>query len=820
MTNVAQVQHLSLAEAKRGYPVRLRAVVTYYEPKWDTLFMQDETGGAYVFPNDQPRPPYEAGQWIDFTGKTVGSGSFSSVVQQEISVLGTAPLPRPVTASYSQLVAGRLDSQWVEIEGIVRGMTTEKQRIEIDVALDDGRLLAHLPRPVGQSLPLELMHARVKIRGVCSTVLDERDRPVQARLFVPAVDFFSVNVPAVTNVAELPVQPVTSVLRFNPQYVSNPRLRVVGIVTLNWPAGRLFIQDESGGLELEMAHARKLTDPQGSTFPDPTPVELGVGERVEAVGYPALRESRPILEEVEVRKVGSAPVPLPVQLGSEDIAKDRHHGELVQVQARLVEVLPPGEPEAGLSRLLVQCGGVLVETQVGSVSVPPPPASSSLRLTGVWSVTLDERRVPKAHHLLLRSPADLVVLSTPPWWWTGPVPKVVGTLSALILLGLGWVGLLRGQVAQRTAQLRASEARYRTLVEHAPEAIVVLDVATGLFIDANENAARLFGLSRQELLYYGPSDVSAPIQPDGRPSAVAVKEKIQDAVNGGAPRFEWIHRNAAGHDFPCEIRLVRLPDPGRTLVRGSITDITERKRAEEELIKALGRERELGELKSNFVSMVSHEFRTPLEVIMSSGEILQRYFDRLAPDKRKEQLEAIHQSVRRMDRLMDEVLLLSKVEAGKMKFKPERIDPVTICQRIVQEILSATNYQVPIELQVESLPPGACADENLLRHIFTNLLSNAVKYSRAGGSVRFTLAADKEQAVFRVEDRGVGIPTADQDRLFQAFHRGRNVNHLSGTGLGLVIVKRCVDMHGGKISFESKENEGTTFTVTIPLFTT
>jgi signal transduction histidine kinase len=95
-----------------------------------------------------------------------------------------------------------------------------------------------------------------------------------------------------------------------------------------------------------------------------------------------------------------------------------------------------------------------------------------------------------------------------------------------------------------------------------------------------------------------------------------------------------------------------------------------------------------------------------------------------------------------------------------------------------------------------------------------------VKYSRPGGLVQFSIGAEKEQAVFRVKDQGVGIPAADQDRLFQAFHRGKNVNHVSGTGLGLVIVKRCVDMHGGRISFQSKENGGTTFTVTIPLFTT
>jgi PAS domain S-box-containing protein len=145
---------------------------------------------------------------------------------------------------------------------------------------------------------------------------------------------------------------------------------------------------------------------------------------------------------------------------------------------------------------------------------------------------------------------------------------------------------LRAEIEERKrmeAALQESEERYRTLVENAPEAIVVLDVERGCFTDANENAARLFKLTRAELLSHGPIDLSPPVQPDGRPSSESALEKIQRAIEGGTPRFEWTHRNAQGEDIPCKVSLVRLPSATRTLIRGSVVDITERERMEKGL---------------------------------------------------------------------------------------------------------------------------------------------------------------------------------------------------------------------------------------------
>src|SRR5262249_14342709 len=161
--------------------------------------------------------------------------------------------------------------------------------------------------------------------------------------------------------------------------------------------------------------------------------------------------------------------------------------------------------------------------------------------------------------------------------------------------------------------------------------------------------------------------------------------------------------------------IVEIRGEPHVLVNG--LDITERKQAEEELLCALAREKELGDLKSSFVSMVSHEFRTPLGVIMSSAEILQDYLEELGPDERREHLQSIHKNTRRMAELMEEVLLLGRFDASKMAFEPKLMDLRSFCQRVTDEVLAATESRNPITLHCEALPTDAHADERLLRLI-------------------------------------------------------------------------------------------------------
>lgn len=269
--------------------------------------------------------------------------------------------------------------------------------------------------------------------------------------------------------------------------------------------------------------------------------------------------------------------------------------------------------------------------------------------------------------------------------------------------------------------------------------------------------------------------------------------------------------------FVTQARLRGEAELARTQSDMAARDVAERKQAELELHQALAREQELSRLKGNFVSMVSHEIRTPLALIMSSSEMLAAYLDRLSPEKRQRHLETITDAVQRMALLVDDVLLFSRAEAGRLEFKPAAIEINSFCTRLVDELESATHRRCPIQINLP--PPGepVHVDEFLLRHILTNLLTNAVKYSSPGSPVSLEARHSQGLVSFSVRDHGIGISEADLEKIFMPFFRGHNAGNTSGTGLGLVIVKFCVERHSGKIHIESHEGEGTLVTVELPV---
>jgi PAS domain S-box-containing protein len=369
------------------------------------------------------------------------------------------------------------------------------------------------------------------------------------------------------------------------------------------------------------------------------------------------------------------------------------------------------------------------------------------------------------------------------------------------------------------AALRESEEKFRALFEASSQGVMLHDEHQ--YLEVNPAIIQMLGYdSASELIGLHPSKTSPPIQPNGDDTAALAQRYIQECLTRGHVRFEWVARRKSGEDIPVEVILTRIQWGGKQIIQAAVNDISHRKKAEAELLKSLAREKELGQLKSNFVSMVSHEFRTPLGVIMSSAEILDNYLDQLEPEDRREQLLSIRKNTRRMADLMEEVLLLGMVEAGRLNFQPAPLDLPCFCRRLVEELQSATTNKCPVQISAPTDAQKAFADERLLQHVFTNLLANAVKYSPAGGTVHFDIERAGDTAICRIRDHGMGIPETDLEQLFNAFHRGRNAGQIPGTGLGLTIVKRCVELHRGKIKVESAVGRGTTVTVRLPLFVT
>ena len=229
----------------------------------------------------------------------------------------------------------------------------------------------------------------------------------------------------------------------------------------------------------------------------------------------------------------------------------------------------------------------------------------------------------------------------------------------------------------------------------------------------------------------------------------------------------------------------------------------------------LAKERELGDLKSRFISMASHEFRTPMSTILSSMELIERYNERLDAEKKSKLFNQVRSAIKHMTQLLNDVLIIGKIESGKMEFIPEPTDIALFCSEIIDEIGASigSGHQL---LFTCANPVQAEVDKKLFRQVVTNLLTNAIKYSAAGSEVQIEIVRKEEAFVFSISDRGIGIPEADQDKLFETFHRASNVGNISGTGLGMSIVKNAVELHKGQITFKSAAG-GTTFEVLIPL---
>jgi PAS domain S-box-containing protein len=376
------------------------------------------------------------------------------------------------------------------------------------------------------------------------------------------------------------------------------------------------------------------------------------------------------------------------------------------------------------------------------------------------------------------------------------------------------IELMRSEhlLRESEALFRESEQRFSTAFRASPAVITLSRLSDDRFVEVNDSFARWFGLDRDSILGRDSWELGLWISLEAR-----AKFRADLARNGSLREVECQFRTRRGtvHTVLVSAEIVEVNHEQHAL--SCFVDITERKRVENELLRTVAREKELGQLRSNFVSMVSHEFRTPLGIIQSSAEILRDYFDQLGPAERDEHLQSIRNNTRRMAQIMEEVLLIGSFDAGKMEFKPAALDLGAFARRLVEEVLSATNRRCPIQLSLSEMPVEIRADERLLRHIFTNLLTNAIKYSDAARVVRFEAGSTGTEIVCAIRDEGIGIPEADQEWLFTAFHRGHNVDGRPGTGLGLVIVKRCVQLHGGKINVESKVGEGTAVTVRLPI---
>lgn len=365
--------------------------------------------------------------------------------------------------------------------------------------------------------------------------------------------------------------------------------------------------------------------------------------------------------------------------------------------------------------------------------------------------------------------------------------------------------------------LRESRDLVGLLIDNVTDFAIFMIDPDGTILSWNRGAEQIKGYRQEEILgkpismFYTDEDNAK-----GEPVY-----NLQKAAEDGRYECIGLRKRKDGSTFYADVVFTAMRNE-----EGSLTgfikitkDITVQMTVREDLSKALARERELSEMKSRFVTLASHEFKTPLSVILSSVNLIEKYQDDASADKRLRHVHRIKSNVNNLKQLLNDFLSLEKLEEGVVRNEPVRTDLVKLAEEAMQDLEEACKEGQQMVLEVTGNAREIFVDQQLLRNVLNNLLSNAIKYSPGGGLVRFRLEFAGDLVTFAVTDQGIGIPPEEQEHLFERFFRAKNTAGISGTGLGLSIVKRYLDLMGGTISVESLPGTGSTFTITLPVKT-
>ncbi|HKW99324.1 MAG TPA: ATP-binding protein [Bryobacteraceae bacterium] len=452
--HAAQIRALPPEEAARGFPVLLRAVVTFYDAAGNDLFVQDETGGIYIAVDR--KLDIQRGQLVDVSGVT-SAGDFAPVVAQpHVRVLGPGVLPQPRKVSDEDLYSGIEDSQWIEIEGVVHAAIIDNGHnghLNLYVVSGARRLKAsvvNFPRLDFN----KLVDTHVTIRGACGATFTGRRQLTGVLIHVQ--DFRDVLVDeSVHNQSnDIPLRRAGSLLQFAPRTPAGQRVRLRGTVTFQQRGEALFIQDGGQGLRVETHHQ----------------LALKPGDQVEVTGFPTLGEYTPILQDASFKKIGNGPLPKAARVTAEQVLEQERDADLVEIEAQLLSLVHGAKAQT----LTLKSGNLIFTAHLDTPETRNTTLledRSELRLTGITVIRVaGELNTPQSFRLMLRSPDDIVVLRRPPWW---TLKRTFWLLAMVGLAGMGtvmWVILLRRRVRTQTDQLRKNNEDIRRALMSAKEA--------------------------------------------------------------------------------------------------------------------------------------------------------------------------------------------------------------------------------------------------------------------------------------------------------------------------------------------------------------
>ena len=789
LTSCAQVRSLSAKEAKRGYPVQIRGVVTYFDAFTPDLFVQDQSGGIWIQWTRGLAEP-TVGDLIEVRGSSTQT-DFAPDIQHPVwRVIGHAPLPKPKRVSFSQMASTREDARWIEVDGTVRRVSFSEgvardRVLVVALSLGDGNVEVHIPWN-GSPVPPHMVDAVVRMRGACGALFSPKNQLIGVSLYVPSLSYVSILQDPPRNPFSASSMSVDSLQRFGFRTNAGHRVKITGTVTATLPNNSFYVADETGSLLVNsIANAGFVP-----------------GDRIEALGFPGFFESHVRLEDSTVREVGRGNSPNPTIISTRQATSGEFDSALVSIEGRLVNISrSPHETllvlESG-NRDLLGCFSV-----AGGASATD---GSIIRLTGILIDGFDALQKVSSFKILIRSPLDAQIVRQASWWSVRRALLVVAILILGTLVALAWIAILRRRVEERTETLRAT-------LESTQEGILVVD-ADGTIDSFNRKFTEIWHMP-ESILHSG-QDADAI-------SFVLKQVKNPDAF---AERIRFLYQ------YPdLEINdTIELCD-GRTLERHTeprriknkyagrvwtFRDVTARRQAEQELRTAKEIAERANLYKSEFLANMSHEIRTPMNGILGLTQLT------LETDLSREQrqyLDSVKTSADSLLGIINDILDFSKIEAGKFVISPVETELRPALEATLR-MFAVRAHQKGLELLFEmdrDVPEYVLIDFDRVRQVLVNLLSNAIKFTESGEIAMSVDVLRKSEfdvdLEFCVRDTGIGIAEDKHSDIFDAFVQADNSTsrRFGGTGLGLTISSRLAQLMDSRIRVQSQPGKGSSF---------
>ncbi len=798
ITQAQKVRELTPQQANLGYRVRLRGVVTFVDDF--ALFLQDSSAGIAALAPGLSHA-LRAGDLVDVNGITECPDFAPQINHVQVRLVGQGKMPMAKRSPFEQLASTEEDSQWAEVEGTVQAVVQDEIPIppEVDVsqaivvAVNGGSILARVPWLSKTKLE-QLVDSKVRLRGVAGAIYNPRNEWVGVRLFVPKQSELEILKPPPTDAFAIPIQPISSILHFNLHKSFGHLVRIEGIVTLQRPGRDLFVEDSTGNINVLTHQA--------------TPVQPG--DRVTVVGFPAVGEYTHVLDHGIFRILGHGPLPSAVPVTAQSAENGECNASLVRIDGLLLGRSREGREEV----LTLQSGPVTVEAslEIGHRSLDSLEEGSRIQLTGVCVAEADQAHVARDFRMLLSSPADIVILSKPPWWTLARLAALLGLMAALVLATALWVALLRRRVGRQTEVLRET-------LEATENGILVAD-AHGKIMAYNKNFLEMWKIppdvtalndDKQTLQYV----VNQLREPD------AFMARVQELYSIGQQSSYDLLEFHDGRTFERYSRpLASSVFSGCVSRVWSFRDVSERIRFEVELKEAKEAAEAANRAKSEFLANMSHEIRTPMNGVLGMTELA--LDGELSAEQREYLLDA-KACGESLLALLNDILDFSKIEAGRLELNLVEFS-LRECVREAVATLAVIAEQKGLDLGfnvASDVADRLIGDPFRIRQVLLNLLNNAIKFTSVGCvQLRVSLFDCRQGTVvahFAVSDTGPGVPIDKTKLIFEAFRQvdSSTAKKYGGTGLGLTISSRLVAIMGGHIWVDSEVGMGSTFHFTV-----